>query len=169
MTTIVRFAPSPTGLLHVGNARTAVVNWLFARKTGGKFLLRIDDTDTERSKPEYEAAIVEDLGWLGLGHDLFARQMERSDAHRAAAEKLKAGGRLEAYAYGARRTFRVRQVLPKLGLVGFGVGQYLPTQGSGHQRGCGPGVDPAIQADHQKRFAQLGMLGEREDARLVHG
>jgi glutamyl-tRNA synthetase len=94
MTTLVRFAPSPTGLLHVGNARTAVVNWLFAKKTGGKFLLRIDDTDTERSKPEYEAAIVEDLAWLGLTHDLFARQMERADAHRAAAEKLKASGRL---------------------------------------------------------------------------
>ena len=94
MTTLVRFAPSPTGLLHVGNARTAVVNWLFAKKTGGKFLLRIDDTDTERSKPEYETAIIEDLGWLGLSHDLFARQMERSAAHAAAAEKLKAGGRL---------------------------------------------------------------------------
>jgi glutamyl-tRNA synthetase len=94
MTTLVRFAPSPTGLLHVGNARTAVVNWLFARKTGGKFLLRIDDTDSERSKPEYEAAILEDLAWLGLTHDLFARQTERADAHRAAAETLKASGRL---------------------------------------------------------------------------
>ena len=92
--TLVRFAPSPTGLLHVGNARTAVVNWLFAKKTGGKFFLRIDDTDTERSKPEYEIAIVEDLNWLGLTHDLFARQMERSDAHATAAEKLKANGRL---------------------------------------------------------------------------
>jgi glutamyl-tRNA synthetase len=92
--TLVRFAPSPTGLLHVGNARTAVVNWLFAHKTGGRFFLRIDDTDTERSKPEYEAAIVEDLGWLGLTHDLFARQMERAAAHDAAAERLKAGGRL---------------------------------------------------------------------------
>ena len=92
--TLVRFAPSPTGLLHVGNARTAVVNWLFAHKTGGKFFLRIDDTDTERSKPEYEAAIIEDLRWLGLTHDLFARQMERADAHQAAAEKLKASGHL---------------------------------------------------------------------------
>jgi glutamyl-tRNA synthetase len=94
MTVLVRFAPSPTGLLHVGNARTAVVNWLFARKMGGKFFLRIDDTDTERSKPEYEAAIVEDLNWLGLSHDLFARQMERAEAHQAAAERLKASGRL---------------------------------------------------------------------------
>ncbi|MBU6297778.1 MAG: glutamate--tRNA ligase [Alphaproteobacteria bacterium] len=92
--TTVRFAPSPTGLLHVGNARTALLNFLFAKKNGGKFLLRIDDTDSERSKPEYETAIVEDLGWLGIAHDLFARQSERTDAHRVAAEKLKASGRL---------------------------------------------------------------------------
>jgi glutamyl-tRNA synthetase len=92
--TTVRFAPSPTGLLHVGNARTAVLNWLFARKQGGKFLLRIDDTDTERSKPEYEQAIVEDLNWLGLTHDRLARQSERADAYNAAAEKLKERGRL---------------------------------------------------------------------------
>jgi glutamyl-tRNA synthetase len=94
MSTVVRFAPSPTGLLHVGNARTALLNFLFARKDGGKFLLRIDDTDAERSKPEYEAAIIEDLAWLGIAHDLFARQSERAEAHRAAAEKLKASGRL---------------------------------------------------------------------------
>jgi len=94
MTTIVRFAPSPTGLLHVGNARTAMLNWLFAKKENGKFLLRIDDTDTERGKKEYEDAILEDLAWLGLTHDLFARQSERSDAYRSAAEKLKANGRL---------------------------------------------------------------------------
>ncbi|HEY1709925.1 MAG TPA: glutamate--tRNA ligase [Rhizomicrobium sp.] len=92
--TIVRFAPSPTGLLHVGNARTAVLNWLYAKKAGGKFFLRIDDTDTERSKPEYEAAILEDMAWLGLTHDIFARQIDRTAAHHAAAEKLKASGHL---------------------------------------------------------------------------
>ena len=94
MTILVRFAPSPTGLLHVGNARTAMLNWLFAKKEGGKFFLRIDDTDTERSRPEFETAIIEDLGWLGLSHDLFARQIERAQAHQAAADKLKASGRL---------------------------------------------------------------------------
>lgn len=94
MTTIVRFAPSPTGLLHVGNARTAMLNWLFAHREHGKFFLRIDDTDTERSKKEYEDAILEDLSWLGLTHDMFARQIERADTHRAAAEKLKASGHL---------------------------------------------------------------------------
>jgi glutamyl-tRNA synthetase len=92
--TIVRFAPSPTGLLHVGNARTAMLNWLFAKKHHGKFFLRIDDTDTERSKPEYEAAILEDLAWLGMTHDIFARQIERADAHARAAEALKASGHL---------------------------------------------------------------------------
>ncbi len=91
---VVRFAPSPTGLLHVGNARTAMLNFLFAKKEGARFLLRIDDTDTERSKPEFEQAIITDLAWLGIGHDLFARQILRADAHRAAAEALKTSGRL---------------------------------------------------------------------------
>ncbi len=94
MSVLVRFAPSPTGLLTAGNGRTAIVNWLFAKKTAGKFLLRIDDTDIERSKPEFETAIIEDMAWLGLTHDLFARQVERAPLHHAAAEKLKASGRL---------------------------------------------------------------------------
>jgi glutamyl-tRNA synthetase len=92
--TVVRFAPSPTGLLHVGNARTAIVNFLFARKTGGKLLLRIDDTDHERSKKEYEDGIIEHLAWLGVTHDLFARQSERAPQHQAAANLLKNIGRL---------------------------------------------------------------------------
>ena len=94
VTTLVRFAPSPTGLLHAGNARTAILNFLFARATRGRFLLRIDDTDTERSKPEFEQAIIHDLGWLGLHHDVFARQSVRESVYRAAAEKLKAAARL---------------------------------------------------------------------------
>jgi nondiscriminating glutamyl-tRNA synthetase len=65
----VRFAPSPTGFLHVGGARTALFNWLFARHAGGKFILRIEDTDRERSKPEYEEAILRDMRWLGLDWD----------------------------------------------------------------------------------------------------
>ena len=77
MTITVRVAPSPTGYLHIGNGRAAMLNYLFARKSGGKFMLRIDDTDDTRSKPEYETAIIEDLAWLGLTHDIFARQSER--------------------------------------------------------------------------------------------
>jgi glutamyl-tRNA synthetase len=94
MSLVVRFAPSPTGLLHVGNARTAMLNHLFARREDARFLLRIDDTDVERSRPEYEAAIVADLAWLGISHDLFARQILRADAHRAACEQLREAGRL---------------------------------------------------------------------------
>ena len=74
---VVRFAPSPTGRLHVGNARAALFNFLFARKNGGRFMLRMDDTDDERSTPEFAAAIEEDLRWLGLTHDIFARQSDR--------------------------------------------------------------------------------------------
>ncbi len=91
---IVRFAPSPTGTLHVGNMRGAIINWLFARKQGGKVLLRIDDTDTERSKEEYAIAIRHDLAWLGLLPDLEARQSDRTAHYEAAAEKLRAAGRL---------------------------------------------------------------------------
>lgn len=91
---VVRFAPSPTGLLHIGNIRPALFNWLFARKEGGRFLLRFDDTDRERSREEYADAIREDLRWLGLDWDLEARQSDRIDAYQAAAERLKAAGRL---------------------------------------------------------------------------
>jgi glutamyl-tRNA synthetase len=92
--TAVRFAPSPTGPLHLGNARAAVINWLFARKTQGRFLLRFDDTDRERSREEFARAIETDLAWLGLGWDLFARQSERLALYAGVAEKLKASGRL---------------------------------------------------------------------------
>lgn len=94
MTVAVRFAPSPTGLLHVGNARTALVTWLFARHRGGSFLLRLDDTDTERSRADYAEAIERDLSWLGLVWDRFARQSDRTDRYAAAIERLKASGRL---------------------------------------------------------------------------
>ncbi len=92
--TVVRIAPSPTGYLQVGNGRAAVLNALFAKKSGGRFMLRIDDTDDTRSTKEYEDAIVEDYAWLGLRHDLFARQSDRFALYEAAAEKLKASGRL---------------------------------------------------------------------------
>jgi glutamyl-tRNA synthetase/nondiscriminating glutamyl-tRNA synthetase len=96
----VRFAPSPTGELHVGNARTALFNWLYARGRGGTLILRIEDTDRERSTPEHEAAILDDLMWLGLGWDEGIdaggahgpyRQSERLDLYRDRAEALRAG------------------------------------------------------------------------------
>jgi glutamyl-tRNA synthetase len=94
MAPFVRFAPSPTGYLHVGNVRTALVNWLFARKAGGRFLLRLDDTDTARSKAEYEEAIREDLHWLGLHWDDFKKQSDRLRSYEFAREKLVLSGRL---------------------------------------------------------------------------
>jgi glutamyl-tRNA synthetase len=94
MSVTVRFAPSPTGFLHVGNARTALLNWLFARREGGRFLLRLDDTDIERSRPEFAAAILDDLDWLGLSHDLIVRQSERMALYAEAAASLRASGRL---------------------------------------------------------------------------
>lgn len=90
----VRFAPSPTGLLHVGNARLALVNWLYARHAGGTFLLRLDDTDPDRSRADHAAAIEEDLRWLGLGWDEFVRQSDRVEHYAAAVERLKRAGRL---------------------------------------------------------------------------
>lgn len=96
MTVRVRFAPSPTGLLHIGNARQALVNWLFARAVGGRYLLRIDDTDAERSTAEYARAIEDDLRWLGLAWDEKAVQSERLERYAAAAERLKSVGRLYA-------------------------------------------------------------------------
>jgi glutamyl-tRNA synthetase len=96
MTTIVRFAPSPTGRMHIGNARTAILNWLMARKNNGIFILRYDDTDVERSREEFVAAILEDLRWLGIEPDQVEHQSRRFDRYAAAAEKLKALGRLYA-------------------------------------------------------------------------
>ena len=89
---VVRFAPSPTGFLHLGNARVAVVNWLFARHGGGQFLLRIDDTDRERSQAGYDQAIQEDLAWLGLGWDAVLRQSDRTDRYAAAFARLQDAG-----------------------------------------------------------------------------
>ncbi len=92
----VRFAPSPTGRLHIGNIRPAVLNWLFARREGGTFLLRFDDTDLERSKEEYVEGARADLRWLGLNWDAEFRQSERFDFYEAMAAKLKSAGRLYA-------------------------------------------------------------------------
>ncbi|WP_428512173.1 glutamate--tRNA ligase [Roseovarius sp.] len=91
--TTTRFAPSPTGYIHIGNLRTALMNFLIARKAGGTFILRIDDTDPERSKQEYVDAIKEDLEWLGLTWDRVERQSERLDRYAQAAETLRGMGR----------------------------------------------------------------------------
>lgn len=94
MTTITRFAPSPTGRLHVGNIRTALHNWMLARSTGGRFMLRIDDTDAERSREEYVDAIRADLAWLGLEPDGEERQSARLEKYEDAFAALKKAGRV---------------------------------------------------------------------------
>tara|TARA_B100000927_G_scaffold289021_1_gene284826 strand:+ start:752 stop:2080 length:1329 start_codon:yes stop_codon:yes gene_type:complete len=94
MTVITRFAPSPTGLLHLGNIRTALINWLYARTHNGKFILRIDDTDQERSKDEYISKIKYDLEWLGIDYDDTFNQSSRFERYREQFEKLKADGRI---------------------------------------------------------------------------
>jgi glutamyl-tRNA synthetase len=91
---VTRFAPSPTGRLHVGNLRTALMNWMIARKAGGTFILRLDDTDPERSREEYVDGIREDLDWLGLGWDREERQSARLDRYAEAAARMREEGRL---------------------------------------------------------------------------
>jgi glutamyl-tRNA synthetase len=94
MTVRLRFAPSPTGRLHVGNIRTALLNWLFARRHGGTFILRLDDTDRERSTEAFALGIEEDLRWLGLVWGERLRQSDRLDRYGAVADELRARGRL---------------------------------------------------------------------------
>src|SRR5690242_15784628 len=91
---VLRFAPSPTGMLHIGGARTALFNWLYARHTGGTFLLRIEDTDRERSTPEAVAAILNGMTWMGLNWDGdVVYQFARAARHREVAEQLLAMGK----------------------------------------------------------------------------
>src|SRR5919108_3611383 len=90
----VRFAPSPTGWLHIGNVRTAILNWLFARRHGGTFILRLDDTDRERSTEAFADGIREDLRWLGLVWAREERQSARTVRYQETAEKLKRANRL---------------------------------------------------------------------------
>lgn len=94
MTTIVRFAPSPTGRIHIGNARTAILNWLMALKTGGQFVLRYDDTDTARSTQDYADGIATDIGWLGIQPHRVEWQSKRFARYDEIADRLRAEGRL---------------------------------------------------------------------------
>ncbi|URQ75873.1 MAG: glutamate--tRNA ligase [Candidatus Ochrobactrum gambitense] len=117
MTVTVRFAPSPTGYIHIGNTRTALSNWLFAKKNGGRFILRYDDTDVERSRVEYAEAIAVDLDWLGVKPDCVEYQSKRFDVYARAVEKLKSAGLLYACYETAdelerRRKLRLARRLP---------------------------------------------------------
>src|SRR3989344_1972087 len=89
-----RFAPSPTGFLHVGNIRAAIINFLYAKKVGGKFLLRLDDTDVERVRDEYRNQILQDMAWLGLSYDDLFKQNDRLARYEEAKNQLIKSGRL---------------------------------------------------------------------------
>ena len=112
----VRFAPSPTGYMHIGNTRTAVFNWLLARKLGGKFMLRIDDTDVARSKKEYEDSLRDVLVWLGLNWDEEARQSARLDRYNQVVAELKSQGRVYACYESAEELEVMRKRLMSRGL-----------------------------------------------------
>lgn len=117
MSVTVRFAPSPTGRIHIGNARTALYNWLFSRKAGGRFILRFDDTDSARSRREFAEAIEEDLRWLGIEPDLVVHQSERFARYEEAAAGLRERGLLypcyeTAQELERRRKVRLSRRLP---------------------------------------------------------
>jgi glutamyl-tRNA synthetase len=116
MSVVTRFAPSPTGRLHVGNIRTALHNFLFALKEGGKFILRIDDTDRLRSTSEFDQAIRDDLDWLGLSPHSVVRQSERFNLYEREFERLKTAGRVYACYETAEELELRRKVLLGRGL-----------------------------------------------------
>ena len=117
MTVTVRFAPSPTGNIHIGNARTALFNWLFALKAGGRFVQRFDDTDVARSRREYADNILADVEWLGIRPAETVYQSQRFDLYREAADRLRASGLLypcyeTAEELELRRKVRLSRKLP---------------------------------------------------------
>ncbi|MEZ5811441.1 MAG: glutamate--tRNA ligase [Rhizobiaceae bacterium] len=111
MTTTVRFAPSPTGFIHIGNARTALFNWLYALNTGGRFILRFDDTDVGRSEARFADQIEADLDWLGIRPDRIEHQSRRAALHDAAVERLKQAGLLYPCYETAEELDRRRKIL----------------------------------------------------------
>src|SRR4051812_26378169 len=128
---VLRFAPSPTGMLHIGGARTALFNWLYARHSGGSFLLRIEDTDRERSTPEAVAAILNGMEWMGLNWDgETVYQFARADRHRAVAEQLLAQGKAYRCFATAAELTEMREAQKQAG---------KPMRYDGRWRDCDPG------------------------------
>jgi glutamyl-tRNA synthetase len=164
MTVITRFAPSPTGRLHVGNIRTALHNFLFARKHGGKFILRIDDTDRERSTAEFDEAIRDDLGWLGLVADQMVRQSERFDLYEREFDRLKASGRV----YPAYETPEELELRRKV-LLGRGLPPVYERQPEGTPAPEGRAPHWRFRLDHDAPIAWTDLIrGEqRFDPKLL--
>ncbi|MEM9564555.1 MAG: glutamate--tRNA ligase [Actinomycetota bacterium] len=132
MTVRVRFSPAPTGYLHVGSARSALFNWMYARKTDGAFILRIEDTDADRSQPELVEAIRESLQWLGVDWDEEYRQSDRFDRYREAVEKLVADG-CAYYCDNTPEEIKAR------------VGEHGGYDGYSRDRGLGPGEGRVVR------------------------
>ena len=170
MKTRVRFAPSPTGKLHVGNVRTALFNWLFARKNGGSFILRIEDTDADRSKEEYETGLIEDLKWLGLDWDEGLgqggefgpyRQTDRFDLYRDQAMKLLAEGNAYYCFCSQERLDADRQEQQEKG---------LPYKYAGHCRDLDPAeVESRISAGEKPTLRLMVREGEIRFKDMVFG
>jgi glutamyl-tRNA synthetase len=150
MMTVTRFAPSPTGLLHVGNIRMALHNWLLAKKSGGRFLLRIDDTDAERSREEYVDAIRTDLAWLGLESDGEERQSQRRALYEGAFERLRTAGRVYRCYETAQELELKRKVLLGRGLPPIYDRAALALSEADHARFAAEGVAPhwRFKLDH---------------------
>jgi glutamyl-tRNA synthetase len=164
MTVTTRFAPSPTGRLHVGNIRTALHNFLFARKHGGTFILRIDDTDRERSTAEYDQAIREDLAWLGLHPDRIVRQSERFDLYEREFEKLKGAGRVYA-CYETPEELELRRKV----LLGRGLPPVYERKPEGHAVPDGVAPHWRFRLDHDSPIAFTDLIrGEQQfDPKLI--
>ena len=164
-TTTTRFAPSPTGMLHVGNIRTALHNWMLAKKAGGRFLLRIDDTDGERSREEYVEAIRQDLAWLGLEPDGEERQSARLGIYEAAFARLEAAGRVYRCYETAQELDLKRKVLLGRGLPPIYDRAALALTEADHARFAAQGIAPhwRFKLDHAKPIEwQDGIRGPQQ-------
>jgi len=164
MTVVTRFAPSPTGRLHVGNIRTALHNYLFARKQGGRFILRIDDTDAERSTAEFDQAIRNDLEWMGLKPDAIMRQSERFDLYEREFQRLKDAGRVYA-CYETPEELELRRKV----LLGRGLPPVYERKESGAQVPEGRAPHWRFRLDHDKPivFTDLIRGEQRFDPKLL--
>jgi len=155
--TVTRFAPSPTGLLHVGNIRTALHNWMLAKKAGGRFLLRIDDTDAERSREEYVDAIRADLAWLSLKPDGEERQSDRLAIYDDAFERLRSAGRVYRCYETAQELDLKRKVLLGRGLPPIYDRAALSLTDADHARFAAEGTAPhwRFKLDHAEPIEWL--------------
>jgi glutamyl-tRNA synthetase len=164
MTGVTRFAPSPTGRLHVGNIRTALHNFLFARKNGGRFLLRIDDTDRERSTEEFDQAIRDDLQWFGLVPDQLVRQSERFEIYEREFERLKTAGRVYA-CYETPEELELRRKV----LLGRGLPPVYERKPAGDPAPEGRAPHWRFRLDHDAPIAWTDLIrgGQKFDPKLL--